>query len=775
MMIKYITQIIICALVFVVSINYSFGQPGEDIADTPKDIGIDDVTITPRCVKADVEITYENGLENTSANVMDLNCPDNTNINIFADFDWTRYCFSAVCDFYFQLYICGVPVKRIDIDKNQSGLDISFNVGKDLFDQFIEQSDLKAKNCDVELRLMSSCIGLPGAFVSGVFKTPIQIINSANIATSYYYVNKIVGHYDGPNNTVTGIKACCCKSEISQCEKSNLIVRIEDINERYTQTQSQTTTKNTISINAGLKGSVSASSGKFLNGSAEMSGQYNGSISWENSTTDGIKGTFKVTAVNNWELEPYPGSCVTPEFYIIFEKWERQKWEADCINGDVKIATLSSWDQPEILDGQLKLYFGGQEEVPGCGRGRNISTNTTIKIITSVNRNSCTGSLLLGAINTDLDQQSTQVWWTNENGEVFKELSLTNVPYGKYTIHMEDQCCNYFTETRVLCPNMSNGNWYKKNDQFCKDISCGPDCSFTECVTPDRIEDVFDQNQKKCVKEYYYNNELLGTTSVDATFETEWDDIFEECVTTYYCNGEEVYEDEYEPEDSEWIYDDFWEECQRTVNCRGEIFTNASQTEGIIEWAWDDFWEECVSTSIDCNGNEATNQISVDPSYIEDWTWSNSECIRSIICLQNGDVFDQNIPSSFENTGDHGSCGENYVIYLYCDGHLIEEICGTSEEFPFSSNNTSSRSKNIIEIKVEYSNSSINVKLKKPLLSDSFIYISDVMGRTSKSQKLSAGLQDIKIGINDTTTGLYFINIVSEGKILSSKRVFIQN
>ncbi len=167
-MTKFIIKYILYAFLFTISINIAYGQPPGGVADTPKNIGIDDVPLSPRCVKADISLTYENGSENTAANVMDLNCPGNTNINIFADFDWTKYCFSTVCDFYFQLYICGVPVKRIDIYKQQTNLRLSLNVGKDLFEQFSEQSDLKAKNCDVELRLMSSCFGFPGAVTTGI-------------------------------------------------------------------------------------------------------------------------------------------------------------------------------------------------------------------------------------------------------------------------------------------------------------------------------------------------------------------------------------------------------------------------------------------------------------------------------------------------------------------------------------------------------------------------------------------------------------------------------
>jgi len=772
MMIRYITQMIFCALVFVMSTNYSYGQPGEDIADTPKDIGIDDVFLQASCVKADVNITYENGNENTNANVMDINCPNNTNINIQATFDWTRYCFSSLCDFHFQLYICGVPVKRIDFDQNQANLEITLNVGKDLFLEFVEQSDLKAKNCDVELRLMNTCIGMPGSFPSAVFKAPIQIINSANVATSFYFVDKIVGHMDGPNTTANGIKACCCKPEVSPCEKNNLLVRVEDINESYTQSQSQTTTKNSISINAVLKGTISASRGKFLNGSFEVSGQYNGSITWENSTSDGIKETFKIVAVNEWPLEPYAGSCVSPEFYIIFEKWEKQKWEADCINGDVKIETISTWEQPEIINGQIKLFFGGQTEVSGCGRGRNISTNTTVKIITSVNRNSCTGNLELGTINTDLDQQTTQVWWTNENGDIFKELNLNNVPYGKYTIHLEDQCCNYFTETRILCPEMSTGAWYAKGDQFCKDINCGGGCSYTECVTPDRIEDIFDQNQKKCIKEYYYNNELLGTTSVDATFETEWDDIFEECVTTYYCNGQEVYEDEYEPGDSEWIYDESGEECQLTVNCVGEEIENVQQEEAVIEWEWDDFWEECVSNYITCDGMQVDGEVTVDAYDVGEWLWYDYKCDRDIYCVQGGSFFTQVIDGDAIATNQYCENEDDIYYEFYCDGELVAEGCTPQ----FHGGNTESRSsKRSPNIHVTSNDNGILLKIKNPDYKNYSVKIIDLLGRVTHEKSIENNAEKINLAINGVKTGIYIIALVENGELVHSQKVFIQN
>lgn len=309
-------------------ITVGYGQPPGDgipIADTPKDLDLDYVPLLPKCVNASINVTYNNGNINTHANVLDLNCPGNTNIIIDASFDWAQYCLSTFCDFYFELYICGVNVRTINIDQKQMQLNLLLNGGGFIFDRLIEEYDMKSRDCEIELRLMRKC-GLI-TVVSATYKAPLQIINSSNIATSYYYVDNLVGNFhEKPSRVLSGIKACCCNGyNQSDCNDNAVIVKFEEISEFYSQVQSQNTTTHSLVFSAALSGEVSTPKGQFLNGKGAMSGGYNYNMSWQTSNTSGFKGTVKVTAQGNWPLRPYPGTCVSATYYTLWEKWERQK------------------------------------------------------------------------------------------------------------------------------------------------------------------------------------------------------------------------------------------------------------------------------------------------------------------------------------------------------------------------------------------------------------------------------------------------------------------
>lgn len=387
------------------------------------------------------------------------------------------------------------------------------------------------------------------------------------------------------------------------------------------------------------------------------------------------------------------------------------------------------------------------------------------------NRLSCTGS-----IDLDLEEQDELIIaWTDENGKLIDSPNgdLSNVPLGQYTVTISNKCCDVYTETFYLCDDVNKSDYTQKPDgQWCRTVTCyGEGCNeeYTECVTPDRIDDEFDQNQKKCIKKYYHNNVLLGTTSVDATSETEWDDIFEECVTKYLCNGSEVFDEEYEPEESEWVYDEFYEECRRHVNCRGEEFENVEQVEAEIEWEWDDFFDECVSTSIDCNGEEATNEISVEPYEVEDWIWGADECYRHIFCIQGEDEITQTIPSDYVLTGQ--TCNGGLKAELYCDGEYKGIGCIPNIMLPDLSN----RSKRMDVCKIKMEGDHIFVQFEQLVSTVMQLYISDAVGRTSITKIVEKGTKDIRINVADVPTGLYFINMKTGGHNIHTEKVFIQN
>jgi hypothetical protein len=291
-------------------------------------------------------------------------------------------------------------------------------------------------------------------------------------------------------------------------------------------------------------------------------------------------------------------------------------------------------------------------------------------------------------------------------------------------------------------------------------------------VTPDRIEDKFDQNLKKCIKEYYYQDQLLGTTSVDANRETEWDNVFENCVTTYFCNGSEVFEEEYEPETSEWIYDDFWGECRLNVNCMGEAIENVQQSETVIEWEWDDFWEECVSTFIACDGTEVDGEASVIPYEIGEWTYdSQYGCVREILCVDGGDVFRQEISPTYAPEGGQGQCDEGLFEWkVICDGEETDFICLANLSPP----TLESRFVKSEKVFIKSMNSELQITLKNTS-KDITIMIYDVLGRVSHEKPVNNEYSTIDISLIGVKSGIYVVTVLDAGSVIHSEKIFIQN
>lgn len=488
---------------------------------------------------------------------------------------------------------------------------------------------------------------------------------------------------------------------------------------------------------------------------------FNQSFDWIDSTFTG-----QALLVDESDIMVINGQlnfCKGLGYKVFGEIHEIQKYEASCGGIDQKIG------EPFFIKVPTSLKQAQFNLTPnlGCPRLPDFDDLETIYDITS-----CTGSILLNIPNTE----DLVINWTDDVGQPIgsDDGNLKNVPLGKYTLNVSNNCCAVLTKTFTLCASIHPSEFIENfNGEWCRTISCfGQNCieRYQECFTPDYTQNIFDQNQKKCIKEYYYNNQLLGTTSVDATFETEWDDFWEECVTTYFCNGSNVFEDEYEPEDAEWIYDDFWEECRLNVNCMGEEMENVRQVEAEIEWEWDDFWEECVSNYITCDGMVVNDETSTDPYDFGDWTFTSSYCYRDIRCTFSGGYVVQQIPSEYNNTYEEGDCPDGlFVIEEICDGEVISEICGSAFQYP----NTTNRAKLDHNISISIRGKNVLINLNKIYLDPVQVYISDVMGRTSQIKTIESGTKNIKINIENTLSGIYFINVIVGGKILQTQKILI--
>jgi hypothetical protein len=717
-------------------ITVGYGQPpgdGTPIADTPKDLDLDYVPPTIKCL----ELFFSS---NNHA-VINLDCPERTVFNI--DILKNR----CGCQ-NFNILIGGIKIKSVWSEELEN---LSFTKN-DLFNWTFLNEETGQSFLTVEIECVNT-IFTPGGMgtttetIRQRISYPIQLIKSGQEYTAEinHSVNQDLGNYC-PNEVIDDSSICC---------NPDLKIEIENA----TTTITNFTSSQTIGLEFSAESNFEAVTMKF-----PLSGAYSWTISESSETLKTIKNNITIDGSKK------PKGCQQLGVKIKGEIYTYQKFVATCNLPDIPVGDKWAIRVPRAFE--LIICDVAPDPFSDC---------PPIKPIVDPRRNffnrlSCTGSLVLEVENLD----DLYISWTNEDGEVMEspDGNLSGVPLGQYTVTISNKCCEVVTKSYYLCESQTESPYTQKfNGDWCRTVTCyGEGCNeeYEECVTPDRIEDIFDQNQKKCIKEYYYNNQLLGTTSVDATFETEWDDFWEECVTTYFCNGSKIYEDEYEPEDSEWIYDDFWEECRLTVNCMGEEFENVQQVEAEIEWEWDDFWEECVSNYITCDGTEVDGEISIDPYDIGDWTYdSQNGCVRFIKCVYGGDEFRQEIDPEFESTGEQGDCDEGwYEFRIICDGEDIDFTCLA---YPFSPPITEFR-KNILDnkIKITSNTQQLFIKLKNPSKNIS-VMISDILGRVTQEKAIDYKSDNVNLLIDGVKTGIYIVTIIQDGKLIHSQKVFIQN
>jgi len=459
--------------------------------------------------------------------------------------------------------------------------------------------------------------------------------------------------------------------------------------------------------------------------------------------------------------------CLDVALQIKGDIYDIQKFRANCTSGDIQTGPVKRTSVPGHLTAQAVSVTPAFANCPAINRPPTESI--------SQDQNSCKMTLNI----SDITVSDIDFVWTNDKGEIVpsKRGDLVNVPAGKYTLTLSNLFCEAQSYMYLVCDNISETTYTQNfGDTWCKDILCmTANCveTYKMCIIPDRVENDFDIISKMCIKNYYYNGEFIGKTSTEANYETKWDKIFGECVTTYFCNGDGVYEDDYQPEETEWLYDEFWEECKLTVKCNGEEIVNADQTNAVIEWQWDEFWEECESNYIFCNGEYAENTVSVQPYIIYDWEFSSfSGCFREIECLSGGGSIQQEIEPDFEDTNSQGRCDDGEIEWtVLCDGEEVDYVCLTLLQQPTLMSRIKERSKNV---RISQLGSDVNIKIKRTNQLPLTVKIYDVIGKIAKEKNFSYNEDKIDINIEDVISGLYIISVMENGVNIHSEKIFIQ-
>jgi hypothetical protein len=757
MMIRYITQMIFCALVFVMSTNYSYGQPGEDIAVTPKDQEIND-ELGPNCLK--LNITPSN------YGVLNIDCPEETifQVDILKN--------TCGCENY-EVAIGGSLIKTLN--KNELA---SFFIAKseawaigEIFGNETPGKHLLSITVRC-LKDVSNGTGGTSFYTTSTQSVEIQLVKGGQEYTAEikHSVHQPIGQFK-PTEVLNELSVCCNPDKILKI--SNATSKIVG---------------SSVASTINIEGSFEISSGpvtmKFPISTSQIYSNYESNeiieITESSTTIDGSKN---------------PNGCQQLGYLLKGDIFTYQKFKAICYLPDVAIGEPWVVNVPQYAE--LKVFKVDPDPAANCppvdpfvDPKRNF-----------FNRMACTGSLVLEVEN----QEDLYISWTNEDGEVMEspDGNLSGVPLGQYTVTISNQCCEVVTKTYYLCESTTESSYSQSfNDQWCRTVTCyGEGCNevYTECVTPDRIEDKFDQNQKKCIREYYYNNEILGTTSVDATFETEWDDVWDRCKTSYFCNGSVVFTEDNYPDQSEWVYSSSENQCQRNVMCDGSWIYNVENStpyeewvmsgdqcqlnvtcNGIITygveyiypdvtWSFDDVANNCYSTRIYCDGNYTSGYLTNAPSF-GPWQLANPWCYRDVICPGSSGSHNDNGPFTYLDMGTSATCnGNNRLWNRYCDGELIDQICAESA-WGVNGNSTESRGKFNANFRINANFIHIDIT---QVDSELYMYLHDVNGKLVGKQFIEKNQNSIMLETQEFPSGIYFIVLTDGKKIIESSKFSI--
>jgi len=472
-------------------------SPGNLMAIDPKQgVFEHDQPTTRKCVDIkDFNVTYSNNVTSSNANILDLNCHDNTIIHIDIQFDWKQWiCFyPSICDYYVQFIIDGVLIGRQKVEKDQSNFTESINMSK-----FGYLDELAKGSKNLTVKVISQCGQISNVLAQQ--SLPIQIINSAELSSSFYTTTQWIKDRIAIICDKTQKAFCCAKEPSCAC----IIFKRENIDQKFKETIDGKNFQS-FSLKMDVKGDMYG-----VGAGGGISTQYE----WTNTVNAGFRYNYKTTILAENKLCPEPGESFYPMWKYEEACYQEVVVQANC-DGEGKIISRGAEFCLPKLDaaGNLFLLPYNSKECAAtiaedCKKPR---PSAIFASNSGFFRNNCTGNLTVTDLGEGVDPATTQVWWTDQNGTMYAGPNHTNVPIGTYTLHIKNECCDYWTKQYRVCDNPVDGPWIKQGEQYCKEVTCGG-CSYTECVTPDRVEDEFDQNQKKCIKEYYHQNQLLGTT-----------------------------------------------------------------------------------------------------------------------------------------------------------------------------------------------------------------------------------------------------------------------
>lgn len=244
-----------------------------------------------------------------------------------------------------------------------------------------------------------------------------------------------------------------------------------------------------------------------------------------------------------------------------------------------------------------------------------------------------------------------KITWIGPDGEYGSE-DLNNVPFGQYTLIIQDQCCDEYTETVYLCDDTEETDWVLDTEtgKYCRTVICKGDSGknqdvsqgdcdtiWEECVDPKPGPWRFNLSNKKCERDIFAGNDIVDTETKDAIIEESYDAIGKMCKREYFCeaNGDVMHTETETPiYGNQWNFNLGTKKCERTISCFGSVVDEKDISDPVIEENYNPTTNQCTRDFRCQIGGHIVHTEFGTPIY-GPWTYNpgTMKCERSVTCF----------------------------------------------------------------------------------------------------------------------------------------------
>lgn len=537
------------------------------------------------CEKVTPIVSYNNERQN----VINLDCPDASTVILNIIKEQSFFCLDFCNDYIIEVYFGGHQIHKTANWSLERGLNIRLDP---VVIANIYQNTGRVDNV-ITVLIKRKCDFYTWETIG--YDIPIQIINSNDTYTAQFTTIETSGLICPQSFDVTNMpgESLCCEPS------STLTMSVTDAEIKETQ--------------------------------IKFTGKVGGKLYILNFDIGAEKITKISHAVTHSKTVTLKGSAIGCKTFGQRFKYlvtKTQKFKADCDNNnDNDVAVSEPTFEKELI--AITLEDGCEfDAVASCDPVKDPPKPTKRKQLLE-RFEDCDSDLVLEGYSDD----NVKIEWLNGSTVVGVGLTIDNLPPGKYTVRVKNECCETKEVEFYNCETPSYDVWiFSNNEQneWCRTVSCdgGPqreDCSFEECVIADEVQFVYENGV--CKEKHFYKAELLGVaSSSDPITEIKYDKITKICSQLILCNGTVASETNQPAIFGNWTFNQPLNRCERVIFCFNEVVNGELDTDA-PETVFNRLSNLCEPI---CDNIPQAPYFPINPGF---WSWTQaSGCQKTVTC-----------------------------------------------------------------------------------------------------------------------------------------------